>query len=967
MRRTALAALALVLLAAPAPAAAAPGDYTITYDWAGTPGTGYAGWQEFALPEDGYPGFQTPFYRVDIGAAGAGIAFAPVPAADGTRDRVYPLHPEATNAIDGVMRSAVLGAPGTTRITRATFSAIDYRRATDERQFLRLATYGPGADGVYDTRPDAPAPGPFVNDTTYTNVGPVVVDDPGDDADSVQTWIFTSCDPTCPTVRFDGPGATPRSQGRVGRVVVDLEDSENPDVTIDGALGNGGWTNGRDARSARIVATDPGAGVRRVQAVRRRTGGGTVNVLTADAPCDRSHTTNPPGPRTAAPCPERFETTLTQDLAGLPNGEYTYTVTVTDDSDRTTVRTFVLRIDRTPPTAGLGGALRRLPRDWLRRADGVPASLQESDGQSGVQALELYADEGGATRRIGTVAVCPGGASACPRRAGRSSGVDLGALADGDVAVYARAVDLAGNASRASTRAKLKLDRRPPSSAGGLKAFARRRTLTARWNPSTDPGKGSGLRRYRVRVTDRSTFRSRLRTINLPAGRRMLEVRLPAGFTLADTRVLVTAEDRAGNVSRVSDAGVQIVKRPGRRVRKPVRRTGRRRSVPLKPRTIQFGFSDGSWEPYTEATVRNMVGRLRAYQRRNKRRPTPSFVSVRALMPYDAWNQTDPRFRNYWKAFAIGLADYNAHRGTKDPEVKAYVTLMAHNFEKCPAPREVGFVEGVDPGPCSYPTVAAYGDYLRQWVRQASTAEGDRPAVYVDRWGAWNEPDNQMFTLAGLGTVAGARRAADYWVAAQRTLAAETDGKALCAGCQAVAGEFSTYVADWVQVYEQRVRDTRGGTAPPRIWSLHAYGDLFPRASRRDAIANYVGFLRANRDRDKLGNDFSVWVTEIGTLLQFEPTDRTLPGKPPKRTFNPTVLDGKATQQFNGGRDLMRIAELDPLIDRIYYYDARASTNDFDSALTDAAGTPRPVMCGMGGEPNRKTCKGNPTSPKEKR
>jgi hypothetical protein len=254
--------------------------------------------------------------------------------------------------------------------------------------------------------------------------------------------------------------------------------------------------------------------------------------------------------------------------------------------------------------------------------------------------------------------------------------------------------------------------------------------------------------------------------------------------------------------------------------------------------------------------------------------------------------------------------------------------------------------------------VAAYPEYLRQWVAQADLA-----GVHVDRWGAWNEPDNQMFTLAGLGAVAGARRAADYWVAAQRTLAETPNGVPLCAGCRAVAGEFSTFAADWVQVYEQRVRDTRGSTGPPRIWSLHAYGDLFPRGSRRDAIANYVGFLRANKERDKLG-DFSVWVTEIGTLLQLAPTERTLPGKKPKLTFNTTVLDGKPTKQFNGGRDLMRIAELDPVIDRIYYYDARATPNTFDSALTDAGGKPRPVLCGMAGSPTPSACKGNPTTPK---
>ena len=148
--------LALGLLAVcAAPAHAAPGDYTISYDWTGA-NHGFVGWGVFEDSPTGAPN-ETPYYASRLSLPKLRIALSP--AADGTTDRVYAV---IEPPIFGARRITAVQAPGTTRIRSATFDDMDYRRNTDERQFLRVAVYGdPGAvdaDNVFDFRSDASRP-----------------------------------------------------------------------------------------------------------------------------------------------------------------------------------------------------------------------------------------------------------------------------------------------------------------------------------------------------------------------------------------------------------------------------------------------------------------------------------------------------------------------------------------------------------------------------------------------------------------------------------------------------------------------------------------------------------------------------------------------------------------------------------------------------------------------------------------
>jgi hypothetical protein len=437
-------ALTIALLAASAaPAQAAPGDYTITYDWTGA-NHGFVGWSQFEVPALGQPG--TPFYAARL--ALPKLRIAPSPAADGTTDRTYPA---VEGPLFGPRRPTVVQAPGTTRIRSATFDDVDYLRTSNERQFLRLAVYGDSsavdADNVYDFRPDAPpnggAPGSYQNDVTYTGVGPATVD-PAEPGLSAQVWMLTSCDPSCPFVQF-GPGGAPRSYGQLGRVQLDLFDPEAPAVSTAGPLTSGGWTNGREPRAATVASSDPGAGMRAISATRERQAGGAVTVLNQGSDCDRTHTRLVGGPgREAAPCPDQLNSSFSQSLGALPDGEYTYTVTATDDSDRTSTSSFVVRLDRTRPGTVTGsGPLRSLMGRWTNRTDKPSLLVRGRDTRAGIRSLEIVADVGGAGRIVATADL--GCTTSCPSSYTANLFSDLNALPDGRVPISVRATDAAGN------------------------------------------------------------------------------------------------------------------------------------------------------------------------------------------------------------------------------------------------------------------------------------------------------------------------------------------------------------------------------------------------------------------------------------------------------------------------------------------------------------------------------------------
>lgn len=531
------------IMGVPSVAHAAPGDYKLSYDWS-DPQVGYVGWSTFEVPDIGAAGFRSPFYASRL--APPELRIATSPAADGTRDRLYPQVDQ-----DGPRRILSVQAPGSTRIRSATFRRIDSLRGSGDRQFVRLAVYGEGAggtrpDNVYDFRPDTPprpgAPGMYESDRLYQDVGPVTVD-PDEPGRSAQVWLLTSCDPSCPTVTFN-PDGSPRSYGQVQGVDLDLFDPEPPSITASGALTQGDWTNARDARTAQLVATDPGSGVSRVTVSRRRQGGSVVTVLDRPVSCDRGHVTGQEPGRLAAPCPALSTTGLVQPLSALPDGIYTFTARAEDDAQRDAETQFTTRLDSTRPgSVAASGEVRSTLGRWTNRRGPVSVRLRASDVTSGVQRIELHAVGAGGDRLAAVVrAPC---ASGCPRSFNQTGVIDYDALPDGRQTLVARAFDAAGNVNERRI-GDLQLDRVAPGTPRGFLQPAGSQTLL-KVQPQIDTG--SGIAGFRVSYEPAGQALPRSAAFRASVSQQfgtVTDYRLPLSLS---GNVDVFAQDRAGNVS----------------------------------------------------------------------------------------------------------------------------------------------------------------------------------------------------------------------------------------------------------------------------------------------------------------------------------------------------------------------------------------------------------------------------------
>jgi hypothetical protein len=554
-RAASLAALALTALVVGAPAAqGAPGDYTITYDWQGTPATGFAGIGVRPVPADGTPGFLTPYYRATLGGPQPGITLAPTPAQDGTRDRVYPTT-TMEGGESGVRIITELTAPGSTRVRDADFEQITYHRAAAERQFLRFAIYD-GADVDYDTRPDARAPGPFLNDQTYS-IPSVTVTDPNAAGRSVQTWMFTSCNPVCPTVGFDGATAQPRSTGTLGRLIIHLHDPEPPTVKLTGPATDGAWTKARDPRALQIDTTDRGSGVRRVQLQRNRQGSPPLVTATRDVPCDDLHQRPPTSPRDAAPCPDHDQWPASLALGALPSGTYTLTARATDDSTRVGSALTTVRVDRDrPANVNVGGAIRDLTRTWTNTRSPVTFSADAGDTLSGVATIDLLAVNGGIEVPVGSIAgIC--GPTDCPARVTGRDRADLSNVPDGRSRLVVRATDRAGNTTTRQLGV-IRLDRAVPSQVRVSGDAAGGRSQV-RWTAARDTTSGVDHYLVRSRVNNQAWSPARPTT-----QRTQTRGAIGARGQIAWE---ITAVDRAGNQGQPTIATLRIHARPCRPAR----------------------------------------------------------------------------------------------------------------------------------------------------------------------------------------------------------------------------------------------------------------------------------------------------------------------------------------------------------------------------------------------------------------
>jgi hypothetical protein len=979
-RRAALAlALAGGLLGAVAaqPALAAPGDFTITYDWTKAQ-TGFAGVAVHENPPRGALGFQTPYYQL-AETAGSGLRFTPSVAADMTADRLYPLIDPPSGGGPGI--TAQIDAPPSTRVLKAAFSQISYRRANGDRQLLRLAVFDANQHAGLDTRTDVPAPlGPFVDDTTYAPVhfGTQTFAAPSGGGDSARVAFFTGCDAddpaSCPTVHF--PDA---AFGQVGQVTMTLRDSQAPAIDLAGALADGTWTNTRGNRSVQITATDRGAGMRSLELERRAgTSGPFKTLLVPSAPCNRNHAGGGEPGREAAECPATLQRSFTQAMGGLGDGTYQYRVTATDDSGLSNTKAFTVRIDRRAPRASFGGNVFKLGSDWLRRVDAVAASVGGADDRSGLQSIDLVAREGTSRQVVATIPVCHD-QTACPRTSSLGSPVALRSLPDGQLTVQAVAHDAAGNVSAASAAAHLKLDRLAPAAVKGPAAKANGSELTIGFAHSGGDSVDhtahvAGLAGYRATLTDQTFIAVRaVSPLAKPAahgGRRRIVLRASKS-ALAGAWVLVQTIDKAGNAS--ASIPVQVT---GTKARPRGRPIPVRRPKPVARKPADIGFTDDPWSTDRAPVVTALGAAVKQIV------PRRHFVALRAIMPYDLWESSDPHAQDGWRAFVAEVNAYNATVPAGDPKVEAIVTLRSHDFTTCtndngkPIAKPVAFPAAgqAGPGSCTYPASGSeYAKFFRAWLDNTGNGRTmlapDNPnRLPIAHWGVWNEPDHRIFTLDWVPKPKGAQPtdpppgailAAQYWVAAKQT----------CPSCSILAGEWSAYNTAWIEPYKQYIVDHTVGpgeraaaTGPPvpSIWTIHAYNALLPGSKRRDTVRDYVSKIGEHTTADRLGN-FQVWITEIGAVLR--PSTPTT-DKEGQLIENHTDLDGKPERQFEAGQQIPQLEKISRRVTRIFYYGALAPRDPrFDDQLADPDGGLRPVLCGMRDRTlDRNRCPGAPSA-----
>ena len=448
------------------PAFAAP--FTFSFDWAGSPATGFFGWQRTdQLPPPGAdPPFLPPYYASVRSGAGTGIRLRPSPAADGTRDRIYSNYDPSTQS-GGPKINEIYTAPGTTTIARAHIRDVSFLNDS-EGQILRAAiidqTGAFAAESAYGMDDGSPPPGPFLPGMSYSNIVLPELFWPGYATgipSRLELSLRTICVPAgnCPLVRFQADG-TPMSSGRFGTVEIDLVDPEAPTLGIGGSLTtSSGWVNTNRTGRLTLTAQDPGSGVRKLRLERRGSNATTV-LLNETVACDLTHSSPPPGTLPGGACPARADRSVSQSVS--TNGVTTFVATATDLSGETTTRQAQIRVDRQRPTATLNGAVRALAGRWTNRTDAVGATVAGNDALSGVSKLQI-ADS--AARSVGEAAVCTTGtgpSSRCAPDASARLDVGLAALGDGRRTLRPVATDLAGNRSETAPGVTLLLDRRPP-------------------------------------------------------------------------------------------------------------------------------------------------------------------------------------------------------------------------------------------------------------------------------------------------------------------------------------------------------------------------------------------------------------------------------------------------------------------------------------------------------------------------
>jgi hypothetical protein len=265
------------------------------------------------------------------------------------------------------------------------------------------------------------------------------------------------------------------------------------------------------------------------------------------------------------------------------------------------------------------------------------------------------------------------------------------------------------------------------------------------------------------------------------------------------------------------------------------------------------------------------------------------------------------------------------------------------------------------------------------------TAAQDLP---VAEWEAWNEPDTNVnyngplpnactsadspcagtyndggYVCGSLDNRCGALEAAALWNIAERVATADAGLPGFPKTIQVAAGAFGAgpvnrkITTSWNYVNEYMTEVDRY-FAPPKVVSLHPNNDISasgrlgtPTTTDTQAVIAYLNSV--------LSAPPKIWITEASGNLADPAT--TYAGEPATCTSaapgndGPNLgacLNGNGAAQAAGARGFLALGAL-PQVTRVFWYqfllqsysDSAFGLPDFDSALLDASGTPRPSYC----------------------
>jgi hypothetical protein len=411
--------------------------WTSVYDYVGAPNTGGQGISVVQEPAAGAPWYAAGIARGD--ASVAGIAIRPLGG------RVYP---------EGASTKVIYLAPGTTRITKATFSHVSHFNDR-HRQTMRLALFGNPQWPAVDRSTTAPG---YLDRTE-------VVADPTGQSNTAQIWLFT---PPCTSGEANCPRLIPENSAtflRVGAMTLELTDDDYPTFDATGSLRDmqGTWSNPTGDRTVELIARDGGSGMQRFAFTATDATGTTRTIHQQEIACDESHNTDGSTggqPQGANICPyEPDHPRLAFDTSVLPEGRTTFRLAGEDfaenhsDTGGTSLSWDVF-VDRTRPVVDASGPLRS-PAGWINPKGTTTLDVGARDSRSGVRSFMLQVLDGAGNELLRREQVsCPTpapGAAPCPTQDSLAVDFDSAELPEGTARFVVSAVDHVGNAAEPLT------------------------------------------------------------------------------------------------------------------------------------------------------------------------------------------------------------------------------------------------------------------------------------------------------------------------------------------------------------------------------------------------------------------------------------------------------------------------------------------------------------------------------------